>query len=786
MVIRGNIEFKLSCAAMIASISFMALPVSAQENTETIGDIIVTANKRAQSINDVGLTITALGSDTLQRQGIRSLDDLARSVPGLTYSGTDVGTPVFTLRGVGFYDYSLGGYPTTSIYVDEVPLPFPVMTLHANIDLERIEVLKGPQGTLFGQNSTGGAINYIAAKPTQTLAAGMDATIGRFGQGEANGYISGPLSDTVGVRLAGQYGYGGPWQKSFTRDAELGRRNYINGRLLVDWEPSSAVKVRLNLNGWRDTSEPQAGQYFVTFPQILVGGVPVPGQNDPVLENYPFAPEDPRAADWGPRLKQNRRQLQAALRTDLNLTDDIVLTSISSYINYKFMQVSDRDTTTVRESDQASHGHNRVFTQELRLAGGENSPLRWVVGANYERTRIFELTSTDNSEGAVGRLFGINGGPHEGSHKIRSYAAFANAEYDIAPKLTLKLGGRYTDVKRTANLCTVADDAATIAFVGGIAQALNPNIVVPPLNIGDCVSLDIVTNLPGDFIDTLKEDNVSWRAGLDYKPSRDLLLYANVSKGYKAGSYPLVGTLSQNSYLPVVQESLLDYEAGFKAQLADRRVSLNGAVFWYDYRNKQLLTRIIDPFAGLIPALANIPKSRVRGAELELTAVPVEGLQISGGLTYLDAKITNYTGINAGGVPADFAGTDIPFTSKWQYVASVDYTVPMEGSFRPFLGATLSGRSSATSIVGSAVGAVQRAGFRSLVPIDQVYDMPGYALLDLRVGIEAADADWRLTFWGRNVTNKYYIQNIVTSFESIGRYAGQPATYGVTFMHKFR
>jgi outer membrane receptor protein involved in Fe transport len=763
----------------------VTLPVSAQENTETIGDIIVTANKRAQSINDVGLTITALGSDTLQRQGIRSLDDLARSVPGLTYSGTDVGTPVFTLRGVGFYDYSLGGYPTTSIYVDEVPLPFPVMTLHANIDLERIEVLKGPQGTLFGQNSTGGAINYIAAKPTQTLAAGMDATIGRFGQGEANGYISGPLSDTVGVRLAGQYGYGGPWQKSFTRDAELGRRNYINGRLLVDWEPSSAVKVRLNLNGWRDTSEPQAGQYFVTFPQILVGGVPVPGQNDPVLENYPFAPEDPRAADWGPRLKQNRRQLHAALRTDLNLTDDIVLTSISSYINYKFMQVSDRDTTTVRESDQASHGHNRVFTQELRVAGGENSPLRWVVGANYERTRIFELTSTDNSEGAVGRLFGINGGPHEGSHKIRSYAAFANAEYDIAPKLTIKLGGRYTDVKRTANLCTVADDAATIAFVGGIAQALNPNIVVPPLNIGDCVSLDIVTNLPGDFIDTLKEDNVSWRAGLDYKPSRDLLLYANVSKGYKAGSYPLVGTLSQNSYLPVVQESLLDYEAGFKAQLFGRKLGLNGAVFYYDYRNKQLISKVIDPILGIIPALVNIPKSRIKGAEIEWTAAAFEGMTLSGGFTYLDAKVTKYSGVNAGGAASDFAGSEVPFTPKWQTTVNADYYLPVSGSIHPFIGATAIYRSKTTSVVGGTEGLIIVPGYRSSVPLSQTYTMPGYTLLDLRAGIEAEDGNWRLMVWGKNITNKYYIQNIVSVTATSSRYAGMPATYGVTFSHKF-
>jgi outer membrane receptor protein involved in Fe transport len=144
---------------------------SAQEFSDnSIQDIIVTAQKRAQSINDVGLTITALGADALERQGVKTLNDLANSVSGLTYAGTDFGSPIFTLRGVGFYDRALAGYPTTSVYVDEVPLPFPNLTTHANFDLERVEVLKGPQGTLFGQNSTGGAINFIAAKPTNTLA----------------------------------------------------------------------------------------------------------------------------------------------------------------------------------------------------------------------------------------------------------------------------------------------------------------------------------------------------------------------------------------------------------------------------------------------------------------------------------------------------------------------------------------------------------------------------------------------------------------------------------------
>jgi outer membrane receptor protein involved in Fe transport len=278
---------------------------------------------------------------------------------------------------------------------------------------------------------------------------------------------------------------------------------------------------------------------------------------------------------------------------------------------------------------------------------------------------------------------------------------------------------------------------------------------------------------------------VSWRGGIDYKPSGNLLLYANVAKGYKAGSYPGHAAIDYISYLPVKQESLLDVEAGFKAKLFDRKLGLNGAVFWYDYRNKQLLSKKLDAAAGAVTALDNIPKSKVKGAELELTAAPVHGLQIAGAVTYLDARITEYTGVNAGAAQADFAGTPIPFTPKWEFAVSADYSIPINSNMRPFIGTTLTRRSSTTSVVGSAIGAVINPGYRSLVPIEDTYQMPGYALLDLRAGVEAEDGSWRLMAWGKNVANKYYWNNVMIAYESVVRYAGQPATYGVTFSHKF-
>lgn len=769
--------------SLIAIMATMGAPVFAQETRSAPQDdvenspfdIIVTAQKRSQSINDVGLTISALSTETLERQGIRSLDDLARSVPGLSFSGTDYGTPVFTLRGVGFYDSSLGGYPTTSVYIDEIPLPFPVLTTHANLDLERVEVLKGPQGTLFGQNSTGGAVNYIAAKPTRDLAAAIGGSIGRFGAGDIHGFISGPLSDTIGVRLAGQYDFGQAWQRSFTRDDSLGRKDVLNGRLLVDWKPSDTLKFQLNMNAWRDRSDPQTGQFVATFPQTPSDGSFV----DPDLNSYPFAPGDARSADWSPdhRPRANKRLYQVALRGDLNLTDDIVLTSISSYVHYRTRQTLDMDGTAVEDFDQLNAGRVKSFTQELRIAGGEGTAIRWVVGGNYEDSKTYERNDYLFSQSTTALGYGLSSGAATSDQHMRNYAAFANGEYDLTDGLTFKAGARYTKAKRHADICTRdTGDGSAEAFFGLISgQAIQP---------GQCLALDF-TGVPGTFSDQLDEDNVSWRVGLDYKPSRNLLFYVNAAKGYKAGSYPILAATSFASYLPVTQESLLDLEAGFKAQLLDRKIGLNGAVFNYDYRNKQLLTKIVDPIVGIIPALDNIPKSRVRGAELELTAAPADGFRLSASVNYLDSKITRYTGVNAAGVTADFAGAVIPFTPKWQYVLSADYTVPTSGSLRPFFGATLTGRTKTISIVGGDDGATPQPGYRAVVPLGSTFDVPGYALLDLRAGIEAADGAWTLMAWAKNVTDKYYWQNVVTAYDVVTRYAGQPATYGMTFNVKF-
>ena len=764
-----NKRIKLACRSAIAVA--IAQPAIAQEQKPNYADeIIVTAQKREQSINDVGLTIQAFSGEDLNKRRITSLSDIASAVPGLSYAATATNTPVFTLRGVGFYDSSLAAYPTVSVYMDEIPLQFPAITKHAAYDLQRLEVLKGPQGTLFGQNSTGGAINYVTAKPTDTFKGGLSLSYGRFNTVQGQGYISGPLSDTLKARLSFDALRGDDWQYSYTRDDKLGEAEYYAGRLLVDFEPADSVRLLLNVNGWRDRSDPLAAQYILAQPQQPCCGIPA-------VINYPLAPAKTRAADWSPNARPSADNSfwQTALRAEVDLSDDIMMTSISSYARFRVDQVPEGDGQSFNNFDLVSQkGHIKTFTQELRLSNGSGGPLRWVVGGNYENSKVREDYVSDFSDSSTFPALGIFASGFYTDQALENKAVFGNVEYDLSSRFTVKGGIRYTDAKRKAENCTFDEDGgASNAFFEFLAQAIYGATV--DLQTGDCYHFN-PNNLPGaPFRQTLSEDNVSWRVGVDFKPTDDVLLYANIAKGYKAGSVPVNGAAVYAQYLAVTQESVLAYEAGIKATLIDRTLSVNSALFYYDYKDKQLRSKDIDPVFGLIEALVNIPKSRVWGFELEATARPTEGLSVTFATAYTNAKVTEFTGVSSGGQFADFSGASVPYTPKWQASVSGDYAWDAGGT-RPFLGGDLRVRSDTTSIVG---------GDEILIGGRQIYNIRGVPIVDLRAGFEAQDGRWRVMAWGKNLLDEYVYDNVFAQSDVVVRYAGQPATYCLTVSYRY-
>jgi outer membrane receptor protein involved in Fe transport len=766
---RSRVFRRLAIGASLLTPLAMSGIAHAEDIKADPADIIVTAQKRSQSINSVGMSIAAFNADQLKSQGVSTIADLAKVVPGLTAQQTPFGAPAYSLRGVGFYESSLGAAPAVSTYIDQVSIPYASLSRLVAFDLERVEVLKGPQGTLYGQNATGGAINFIAAKPKDHFESGLDLGYGRFETFDATGYVSGPIGNNLKARIALKTVHSGPWQKSYTRDDTLGRTNQLMGRALVEWTPTEALTVSLALNAWRDRSDTEAGQLTAITPQVPAG-------LDPRIAAYPLSPLNPRAADWTPNrnLKRNDRYEQYSGRIDYRLSDALSLTSITAYQRYRSRVGRDGDAIALQDSDIDGTGRVDSFSQEVRLAG-EMPRLHWILGGNYSHDKIFDdfvLDFTNSSNSTIPPFPKFNFAEAYSHQLVRAYGIFANAEYEVVPDVTLLGGIRYNNTKNRFVGGNKDVDGKIAPFFNFLSQALcgcNTNIAI--VQGGDYLLIPSNHYQAGPVFDNLNEDNISYHAGVNWKPNSNALLYVNISKGYKAGSFPTQSGASASQLLPAVQESVMAYEAGTKLTFADRKVQVNLAIFQYDYKNKQVRAKALDPIFGVVEKLINVPKSRIRGIEAQMMVAPLGGLTFNLSGNYLDAKVTEFpNNIDEFGNVQDAAGTRLPYTPKWQGNADAQYEFRLNDDMHAFAGASLTYNSSTNGGVGApaltAIGA--------------------YTLLDLRAGLKSANDVWRLTFWGKNVANKYYWTNVIRVNDTTFRYAGRPATYGVTLSMKFR
>lgn len=738
-------------------------------------EIVVTAEKREASANSVPMSITAASGLKLETIGVKQPRDLVKITPSFTYSDSYVGSPIYTLRGVGFSDISLGGRSTVAVYADEAPFPFAIETRAVNLDLERVEVLKGPQGTLFGQNATGGAINYIAAKPTRTVQAGASVSYGNYNAVDASGFLSGPLSDTLLARVAVQHSRMDGWQTSYTTGRHNGEVDLTTARLLLNWTPTSRLRAQLNINGFVDRSEVQAGQAIAISPEIPAAASFVPG-----LLTYPLAPATPTAADFNPTDDYHRRNnfLQANLRLDYKLTGELTLTSLTSYSQYSERQLQDIDGTTLSNLNQLTFGRIKSVSQEVRVSGDLQGRGHVVAGVSYAHDQVLQTDFDQAPQSTLAFTFVPFGLPlftdfrDTDNQDEDTYAVFASGDWRVTDAVKIYGGLRYTRAIDRFNGCTsdtgngvAALDYGTVENIFRAAIGLAPN---PPIAAGGCVTAD-ATFTPLLVRSKLDEDNVSWRVGAEWSPNARTLLYANVSKGYKAGGFPDLGATLASQLSPATQEAVLAYEAGFKLTLLDRTLQLNGAGFYYDYSDKQILGKVLDPFLGPLLKLVNVPKSQIIGAEVQLAWTPVRGLTMSAGGSYIDSQILDhFTNYDPSGALVDFNGEAFPNTPRWQFVADVDYRWPLSGTLDAFVG----GGVQYQSATNSQLGALPALAVRS------------YALVDLRAGVETRDHRWRLSAWGHNVGNTYYWTAANQDLDTIVRFAGMPATYGVTLTYR--
>lgn len=712
---------KLRISASILLLSVLS-PTLAQAATEAgtsarvIEEIIVTAQKREENINEVGMSVQAATGDHLFDLGITDTTQLYKVITGFNSNVTYYGTEIYTMRGVGFQDTALASGPTVSVYMDQSPLQFAALTPGAILDLNRVEALKGPQGTLFGQNATGGAINYIANKPTQEFESGIDASYGRFNTADLAGFISGPISDTLGYRIAARTIHSGGWQKNYASDLDLppdpywvaqgvsydvdenrGNKEFYNFRVALQWDPSDRFSALLTGAGFIDKGDSHQPQLSGIAPLNPVNPVRA------LIGQYPLAPENNRAASWGPcvnvsggvpsnvspsdpndpgfiedpdpagrqdgdyqnlsnRLYENCKSskkdndyFSGTLRMDWQVNDDMTLTSLTSYGKFTRDQRLESDGTLYQDYESAQDGFTKALFQELRLAGSFGGEGAWVVGANYENTSTWDsFIQTYGISSAVPTAVFTRTplGPTQPNNRQTSdtWAVFGNVDYPVTETVSVQAGIRYTDQKRDYRGCggdagdgTWADISVEIQLLLQLIDGVDPaDWVSLDAGPGNCASFGpppTYAPSPEGFTDELNEDNVSWRLGANWEMAPGKMVYASISQGFKSGSFPTVAAAAFYQLTPAVQEELLAYEIGTKLSLADGTVQLNAAAFYYDYTNKQILGAVADIVFGSLPALVNVPESEVYGFELTLDWYPIDGLRIAPSITYSKSEI---------------------------------------------------------------------------------------------------------------------------------------------------
>ncbi len=780
-------------------------------------EVIVTAQKRSQKVNDVGMAITAAGSATLKARDIATVSDLTRIEPSFQAQTSENDTPVYTIRGVGYFDQSLAATPTVSIYEGEIPFPLSPMGQGVLLDPERVEILKGPQGTLFGQNATGGAINFVSAKPTSVFAAGIDASVERFGEYKLDGFVSGPLTPTLTARLSASVDEGGDWQDSRTRSATLGNKDNQFARLLLNWTPTDNVQVNVNLNGWRNDSDNQAPQLegvWFNSPNLISPDKLTPASANfrpnaaysntyppaiQALVQQPTSPTNAQQADWAPGTDPSNGEYfyQDAVRVDYEPSDKVKLTSLSSYEAFDERNTVDQGGVGFPYSEGTINGEAFSLFQELRASGHLfRNRGSWIFGANYQddgnhEQDYFSPIFVSPVYNTGGSLFSpVQDAPFQfgARNNVDSHtgSVFVHADYPVLSTVTLNGGIRFTESDQNMVGCSFGNAAGAV-FINEIAGQLSQLFhgrTPTPVSANQCDTIGPPASFqPGPVYNKLDQSNVPWRAGVEWRPRPNTLLYFDVSRGYKAGTSPaLVGT-SYTEYRPVTQESLLSYELGEKVTLLDGSVQVNGALFHYDYTNKQELGRVIDPLGvfGALETLVNIPKSKEDGAELAIAWRPISGLTLNGSMTYIDSQVTsnfiNYSPyVLSAADTVNFKGESFPFTPKWSLQFGGRYEWELARKLLAYVGVDGSYQSDTTAAFGAShaydIGAPS-LGIRA------------YPLLNLAVGVESRDRKWLVELYGRNVTNTYYWTTAYWVGDTTLRDAGLPAIYGIRLSYKF-
>ena len=648
-----------------ASPSFAQDATRQQETTQqaesaSLEEIVVTARRREESLQDVPASVSALSALEISRRFDSDVRDFADSSPNILIDDTQQGpggVAAVYIRGVGVADVEKSVDPAVGVMFDDVYIGQSSGSLLKAIDIDRVEVLRGPQGTLFGRNATGGVINLARSRPTDETTGKARLTYGRFDTFKVEGVASTGLSDTIAAKLSGAYERSDGYIHNRFYDQPGQRSEFyaLAGALL--FEPTDRLDLQLSYDHQKTKQDP---------PQLLAVNRPTDLFCAVYAQCSP-APGVPTSGDRyvsvsdGPLGKNATFKLDMAIaKAGYDLGSDLSLDYIFGWLktNEKITQDFDAAPLTLYHTDRPARW--RQTTNELRLTKGGSGPLTFVLGAY-----LWDSRYTINLKNYIG----FAGPPlltsaQDVTQTNKSWAIFGESDYKLFDRLTLTLGARYTHDKKAS----LVNDG-TIFIYGSTVEA-NPVAAIPP----SLATGQIVMAAP------VKEDwsKFTPRVSLKYQFTPEAMAYALWSRGYRGGGFNGRPSTIGAATIPYDPETLDNYEIGFKSEFADGRVRLNGAAFLMKYKDMQQDLDVPAPgtSTGRENRTINASSADLKGAELDLTAQISPNFRVNGNLGYLDAKYKNFVGdIFSTGTPVDATFLEIRRAPKWTWSLGGTYEV---------------------------------------------------------------------------------------------------------------
>ncbi len=742
-----NVALRTALFAMLAAGSAqaqaqaqVASPVSETAAHEQADEIIVSARRREESLQDVPVAITAFSGGVLEEKGMRAVEDLRQVVAGLNISGSRRDEPTFYLRGQGPGVLNPGQRNFTSVATYFAEVPTEVAGAGTFYDLANVQVLKGPQGTLFGRNTTGGAVLFEPARPEFDFSGYVKGTLGNYDNREVEAVLNLPIvDDRLAVRLAGNLSRRDGYTQSVRTGQKLDGRHYDAWRVSVLARPFDGLENLLILDGRKKDQSSTSAVLRQINPASATGQA--------------LAPLLAEQATLGPRktliakpLYDRGSTFGATNKTTLDLSDNLSLKNIISFRRNRTDRASDYDGTpintflieNVAAPRQWALGLEQ-FTEEFQIQGKAPSlGLTYLAGFYYERAKPGFAQELRQS------VFG-NLAVRSFDSDDKSTALFAHAELDLTERLQLSGGFRYTWDKRKASIS-----------VYNVAGACTQRV---PAGTGP---ITCPFKAAGDY------KAPSYDATLQYKFSNDVLAYAAFRHGYKSGGLNLPSPADQyDRFLP---EYVDEFEFGFKADW-DIGVPLrtNLAVFHDKYKDIQISRPVVVPGAGIVSLVENAASATNKGAEFEATIRPLAGLTLGGFVSYLDAK----SDVTVPGTAA-VAGRQTAFQPKWKYGINGQYVARAGQAGELALSADFSYTSEALTNETSAA---------------LLTSYPGYGLLNLRAELrEIGGTGLDLAVFASNVTNKTYILGGLPLGSPLGFESsiyGEPRMYGLSVKYRF-